>query len=120
MLGFAFKETMFSAMIDIFCFKNDAVNSLEVEFETTSNRHSEVIGKIHESSFTEDGEEVRNDRSADLQRCIVLDLGIAIVHLVKNVAAVAELDFEQFETRKIVEVEHKAEITTVEVCCRAD
>ena len=76
-----------------------AVNGLEVEFNTKRKRNSEVVRNIQESGFTECRKEVRDNRCTNLQRCVVLDLGVAIVNFVENVAAVAELEFEKFEAR---------------------
>ena len=120
MLGVAFIETVFFTVIDVFGFEDNAVNSLEVEFDAASNRHGKVVRQIHQSSFAKQREEVWNDRSADLQGCIVENLCIAVVNLVKDVAAVAELDIEQFKAREVVEVEYDAEVTLVEVGSLAD
>ena len=114
------KVSVVMTVVDEFGFENDAVNGLEVEFEATCERCDDVVCHIHESDFTENREEVRNNRSTNLQGGVVHNVYVAIVNSVKNVAAVAELDVEHFEAREIVEVEHDAEVALVKVCRLAD
>ncbi|ADL26227.1 hypothetical protein FSU_0121 [Fibrobacter succinogenes subsp. succinogenes S85] len=119
-LRIAFVVTILLTVVDEFSFKDDAINSLEVHFDTASERSYEIFRHVHECNFAKEREEVRDNRSADLERHVVCNLGVVVVNLVENVAAVAELDVKEFKAREVVEVEHQAEVTLVQVSGLAD
>ena len=120
MLRGAFVVTVLVTVVYKFSFENDAINSLEVHFDTTGKRCYEVVGHIHERNFTEYCEEVRDNRSANLQGSVVEYIYIAVVNFVEDVATISELDVEQLEAREFMEVECKAEVTFIEVGGLAD
>ena len=104
----------------VFGFDEDAVDNRSVECQATRYRNDEVVGEVHEGGFGEDVYDVRYDREVGLQRSVVLNVGIAVIHDIEEVAAVGELNLELFDTGETVEIECCAEVALIQVFGLAD
>ena len=121
MLGFEVHEVLvFVTVADIFSFDDDAVNHRSVEGKTTGQRNHQVVGHVHQGGFGEDVHSLRAEREVSLQGSVVLDVGLAVVDGVEQVAAVGELDLQGRDACEVMEVECSTDIALVQVFRLAD